>query len=201
LVARAIEQHFQAPLWVAVAVAVTVEAVGLASTHTALEMYQYNQTRRKTDPEAPFGVGVLMSTVYFVVGITITVLLEVFPDLVVLAPASFFFLAIVAYVTLALMSGHARRLEAIRQEKEDRKEQRKEQAETYRKGSGKSEALPEWLPEVPDSRTEFARLVAIGRIHLPEGVTGADLAEYIPAVGSDRTGRNWLKAIRNGKDG
>ena len=120
LVARATADHFRAPIAVAVAVAVTVEAVGIASTHITMEMHQYNQTRRKSDPEAPFSVGMLASISYFFIGITLTVLLELFPEMIIVAPAAFFLLAVVAYITLALMSGHARRLEAIRQQKEQR---------------------------------------------------------------------------------
>jgi hypothetical protein len=42
LVARAVEAHFRTPLAVAIAVGVTLEAVGIAATHVTLEMYQYN---------------------------------------------------------------------------------------------------------------------------------------------------------------
>lgn len=129
LVARMVEKHFETPVIVAVAVGVTLEAVGIASTHITLEMYQYNQTRRKHDPPAPFDVGLLVTSVYFVVGIILTVVLELMPELTVLAPAAFFLLAIVAYVTLALMSGHSRRLEAIRAEREEKKAERQKRNE------------------------------------------------------------------------
>jgi hypothetical protein len=121
LVATAVQKHFDTPLWVAVAVGVTLEAVGIASTHITMEMYQYNQTKRQSDPKAPFDVGLAATIVYFLVGISLTVVLEIFPETVIIAPAAFFLLAIVAYITLALMSGHARRTQGIEQEKQDKK--------------------------------------------------------------------------------
>lgn len=55
--------------------------------------------------------------------------------------------------------------------------------------------LPTWLPEVPDSLRRFKLLVEEGVIILPPGITGEDLAQHIPSVGTDRTGRNWLRAV------
>lgn len=136
LVARATAEHFDAPVYVAVAVAVTVEAVGIAATHITMEMYQYNQTRRKSDPRAPFDVGLAASVSYFFIGITLTVLLELFPELIIVAPASFFLLAVVAYVTLALMSGHARRLESIREVKAEQREKRNKSGTEAEPSSG-----------------------------------------------------------------
>lgn len=71
--------------------------------------------------------------------------------------------------------------------------------EDERKEIDDTEDLPPWLPILPTSRSEFLEMIAAGRIRLPEDVTGERLAELIPAVKTDRTGRNWLKAARNGK--
>lgn len=120
-VAHTIQQHFDTPAWVGIAVGITVEAVGIASTHITLEMYTYNQDRRKTDPEAPLTVGITVSGIYFVTGIVLTILLEVWADAVIIAPAFFFLLAIVAYITLALMSGHAKRVHGVAEQKAEHK--------------------------------------------------------------------------------
>ena len=58
----------------------------------------------------------------------------------------------------------------------------------------------EWLTVVPGSVAEFTALVAEGSIEIPEGITGAEMASAIPAINTGRTGRNWLKAARNGND-
>lgn len=68
--------------------------------------------------------------------------------------------------------------------------------ETFRKSSAElSENLPPWLPHVPGNLREFKYMVDEGLIILPPGLTGSDLQKYIPAVGTDRTGRNWLDAV------
>lgn len=66
--------------------------------------------------------------------------------------------------------------------------------------SHKASTLPAWLPVIPDSLDDFRRLVTDGTIKLPANVTGTDLERHIPAVGSDSTGRYWLRQVRNGHD-
>lgn len=109
LVANTVMDHFRAPEAVGLAVGITLEAVGVAATHITLEMRSWNANRNKTDPKAPFEIGVVVSAAYFAVGLGLTVALELWPDLVVLAPAAFFLMAIIAYITLGLISDHSRR--------------------------------------------------------------------------------------------
>lgn len=90
-----------------------------------------------------------------------------------------------------------KRLEA----KEDRKAARAEKtagipAETFRESSVNFPVnLPPWLPQVPGNLREFKYMVDEGLVVLPPGLTGSDLQKYIPAVGTDRTGRNWLDGV------
>lgn len=198
LVARSIQNHFDAPLWAGVAVGITLEAVGVASAHITLEMHNYNTDpgRVQHDPVAPFWLGLVATCVYFISGIVLTVLLEVWPETVKVAPALFFILAGVAYVTLALISGHSRRLKQVEDAKEERKRGRKVAGNLPEDHPD----LPPWLPMVPGDLSEFRRLVSEGAVTVPEDVTGAELAEAIPAVKNERTGRNWLKQVRNGKE-
>jgi len=107
---------------------------------------------------------------------------------------------------------HRRALEreaaAERRAAEERARKRAERREQGAKVSAKapetpakpSEALPEWLTRVPKDRSDFRKLVKSGEITLPPDVTGPDLAAHIPAVGSSRTGQNWLADVRNGKE-
>lgn len=62
-----------------------------------------------------------------------------------------------------------------------------------------SAELPEWLPEFPTSKAQFVAMVQGGSAQLPDNITGAELATLIPALSSDRNGRNWLSAVKNGK--
>lgn len=71
---------------------------------------------------------------------------------------------------------------------------KEEEAKVYQNNGN----LPEWLPVVPQDRNHFRQLVKEGIISLPEYVTGSDLANHIPTVGSSRTGQNWLADVRNG---
>lgn len=174
LVAKTVQKHFDTPIAIAVAVGVTLEAVGIASTHITLEMYQYNQTKRKSDPEAPFSVGMLVTSVYFIVGFSLTVLLEVVPNLVIIAPAAFFLLAIVAYITLALMSGHARRVQSIDQEKQERN--------TARRNKSGTQPEQDWAEPSSATRERAMQILA----ERP-GISGSELGRQLGR--SERLGR------------
>lgn len=54
LVGRATVVHLGWPDAVGIVAAVIVESLGLATAATALELREYNQGRRKSDPAAPF---------------------------------------------------------------------------------------------------------------------------------------------------
>lgn len=182
LVARSIQTHFEAPLIVGIAVGVTLEAVGVASAHITLEMHDYNTdpARVKDDPRAPFKLGLGMVGIYFVTGFVLTVLLEVVPDSVKIAPALFFILAGVAYITLTLISGHSRRLDTVRDNAEKRKKPRALSGQVsapVRKWPDKTAFLSD-----PD-RTEY---------------TAAQVKEMAGVTG--RTARRWVFDAQNGKE-
>ena len=70
--------------------------------------------------------------------------------------------------------------------------------ETGRKPTAELPAgLRQVAGELPGDLATFRQQVARGEIAL-DGLTGTDLKNALPAVGSDRTGRNWLTAVRNG---
>lgn len=191
LVATTVQRHFGTPQAVGIAVGVTLEAVGIAATHITLEMYQYNQTRLKSHPEAPFGVGLIVTSVYFLVGFSLTVVLELLPDLVVIAPAAFFLLAIVAYITLALMSGHSRRVQGIQQEKE-------EKAEEKRNRGGTKPVIVTGIGPEPGAETiEQARRILAER----PNITGSDLGRALgKSTGLGRKLKREITAERNGRE-
>lgn len=124
LVGRSTVEHLSWPLPVGVVAAVIVEALGLATTATSLELYQYNQTRRKTDPSAPFKLAAALVLFYFSVATSLTVALDIFPVLAGYAPAIFPSLSLTGVLVMALRLDHRRRVQAIREEKDERKAER-----------------------------------------------------------------------------
>ena len=102
LIGRAVNIHLQAPTYVAVAIAIAIEAVGIAATHTDLRAKAWNQTKRKTDPHAPQGVTQKLSWGYFLAAATMSVLLEVLPAIAPYSPLTLFVLAFIAYNTAAI---------------------------------------------------------------------------------------------------
>lgn len=119
-VGNALHEHLQ--VWPAVAITggVAFELVGIASSKNALRCWAWNSTRRKSDPAAPFGLAVALSLIYFATGISLSVLLEVWPALTVFAPASYFVLAGSSYFVLAIGNNLSRWTRDREAEKADR---------------------------------------------------------------------------------
>jgi hypothetical protein len=139
LVGRATVEHLAWPGWVGIVAAVIVESLGLATTATALELRQYNASKRKSDPRGPFTLAALLVGVYLVVAVGLTVALDILPVLAVYSPAVFPLLSLCGVTTLAIRSDHKRRLEAIAQDKAQRRASRKaRKAEKERDVSGRN---------------------------------------------------------------
>ncbi len=110
---RAAIHAFELPGWVAFVMAAAVEGLGFSATDTAMMIWDYNETRRKSDPEAPFSLAV--GTVFFYIGVVLglTILVEVLPGLRDWALVVFPLMTLDAAVVWGLHSGHQRRLMAI----------------------------------------------------------------------------------------
>jgi hypothetical protein len=173
LVAQAMTDHFNAPLAIGIAVGITLEAVGVASAHITLEMHNYNTdpARVKDDPDAPLWLGIVATSVYFITGIVLTVLLEVVPESIKFAPALFFVLAGVAYIDLTLISGHARRMKQVAEAKEGRK-----------KSGTKAEHKPGTVAEISPATRDQARRILAER----SDISGSELGRALgrsPSLG------------------
>lgn len=112
------------PWPVAIVAAVIIESLGLGATSTALQLWDYNRSRRKIDPAAPFWIAACLVGIYFVVAVGLTVALDIFPDQAKYAPAIFPALSLSGMAVLALRSDHWRRLARIEQERAERKAER-----------------------------------------------------------------------------
>jgi hypothetical protein len=123
-VARSATAYLDVPLPVAVVIAAIVETLGLASVHTWLWLSDWNVTKRKSDPEAPINLAVILGAVYLVTTIGLTVALEIAPNLSTYAPALFPILAVVGAVNLALIAQQEQRETSVKVERQERKAKR-----------------------------------------------------------------------------
>ena len=101
-VGRAALQHLHAHIIIAVCMALAVEMIGMATTHTALKAWAWNKNKRKIDPKAPLWFCILLAGIYFIGAIALTVVVEVFPISVVYAPAIFIILTMVGMLAIAM---------------------------------------------------------------------------------------------------
>ncbi len=109
------------PEEVAFLMAVAVEVAGVSAFYLTLRLWSWNQ-ENPGGPKAPAWVGYILIAVYLLVGIGVAVVIGLVPGLIPFIPASFFLLAGVGYMVLALMTDQARRETTARegQEKTDK---------------------------------------------------------------------------------
>lgn len=139
-VGRAAMRHLDVPWPVAVVMALIIESLGLVAVYTALWLAEWNGTKRKSDPAAPVVLAVVLSGVYLVVTIGLTVVLEVWPAWALVAPALFPILAVVGAVNLVLMARQERREKAVQVERQERKAARQARRSGRRSGGVQNRA-------------------------------------------------------------
>ena len=124
LVGRATMLHLHWPIVIGIAAASVVESLGLVTTATALDLYQYNRSKRKVDPAAPFVLAVSLVSLYFAVATGLTVFLDIYPSMETYAPGIFPALSLVGVTVIALRNDHRKQLQAIQSEHEERRAER-----------------------------------------------------------------------------
>ena len=124
LVGRATVTHLNWPVPVGILAAAVIESLGLVTCATALDLYQFNQTRRKSDPPAPFALSITLVVLYFVVAVVLTVVLDILPTWSIVAPAIFPALSLTGVTVIALRKDHQHRIQQIENEKAERKVER-----------------------------------------------------------------------------
>jgi hypothetical protein len=112
------------PAWISYVGAGVVELLGLSAVTTAVQFWDYNDIRRKTDQRAPFWVAVVCAVFYMSVVLTVNVVLDGGPGVHKIAKALLSSLSIVAAIILASRGQHTRRMQSIQEEKEDRRKMR-----------------------------------------------------------------------------
>jgi hypothetical protein len=141
LVGKATVVHLEWPPAIGFLAGVVIESLGLVSCATALDLYQFNQNRRKNDPPAPFGLAVIMILIYFLVAVFLTIVLDIQPDWSLVAPAIFPLLSLVGVTEIALRKNYQDRIQKIANEKADRKAERQMSSSNRRQdlqGSGQA---------------------------------------------------------------
>jgi hypothetical protein len=124
LTAQATVRHLGWPGGMGVVAGAIIEGLGLASVATALELREYNATRRKSDPKAPFGLTVALAGVYLASVTALTVVLDTAPRLATYAPLIFPLMSLTGATLLAIRADHRQRLAAIEADKLDRSARR-----------------------------------------------------------------------------
>jgi hypothetical protein len=130
LVARASVEHLRWSSGMGLVAGAIIEVLGLTATSTALTLWDYNESKRKIDPSAPFVLAVMLVGFYYVSTVGLTVLLDIVPDLARFAPVIFPTLALVGTVNLALRAQHKRRVATIATQKAERRAKRQAKCQT-----------------------------------------------------------------------
>jgi hypothetical protein len=124
LVSRATIHYLNWEPWLGLVSGAAIEILGITAISTTLLLWDYNQSRRKTQPPAPVRLAAVLVVGYAVVTILLTVLMEIMPGMVILAPALWPLLSLVGAVNLALRSQHRHRLAAADAERAERRTRR-----------------------------------------------------------------------------
>lgn len=183
------------PIWVAFVIAAVIELLGISTVNTSVQFWNYNQTKRQSDPNAPFWLALIMAVFYLAVVLVVNVLLD---DATVIHKTAKFLLSAlspVAAVTLSLRAQHSRRVldvaDVKRQEKEEREKRKllKDSSEGSEKkpkevkGSGVYGKWRDWR-KVPESeRVKIAGMTDVNEVVNTYGVI-------------ERTAYNWMEDAR-----
>lgn len=124
LIGKSVYNHLAWNIVIAWIAAIIIEAIGFGAVHIFTLFREYNNTKRKTDPEAPVQYAVWLIIAYLSSALLLTLVLDVFPKVSIYAPAIFPFMSIVGMAITALHSDHNHRLARIDEEKQERKEKR-----------------------------------------------------------------------------
>jgi len=191
LVGRATVLHLAWPVEVGIVAAVIVECLGLATTVTALDLREYNASKRKTDPVAPFPLAAMLVGVYLVVAVVLTVALDTVPMLATYAPALFPGLSLAGMMILALRHDHARRLAAIAESKAEAAADRRERRQERRQMAELPAAIAG--PADNDGNGGRPRLTYAEFCRAYPEIAGLTGRQVAAATGmSERTCRLWL---------
>lgn len=114
------------PAWVGIATAIAVESLGLATVNTALMLREYNASKLKSDPVAPFKLAAALIGLYLSIAVILAGLLDTAPQLAQWTPIALPFLSLPGVTVLGLRSNHRQRLTQVAQAADKRRKTRTE---------------------------------------------------------------------------
>jgi len=214
LTATATIKHLSWPPVMGMIAGVIIELLGLASVATALELREFNATRRQypvdwtqeqiakskkvVDPAAPFGLAVALGGVYFASVVLLTVLLDTLPELARGAPIIFPVLSLAGVTVLGIRADHRRRLEKIAAGNDGRKRGRSTGTlpAMLAQAPKKAESLPVTVSAESGSLDTNSRAAAY--LAANPGISGSELGRKLGL--SDRTGRKIKAALIQQRD-
>jgi hypothetical protein len=181
-----------------VIVALVVELIGLAGVHTAIQFWNWNRIRKKSEDAAPLGMAVIAVVVYVVIIISVNALLDFFavadperlPYVKIVAVALLSLLALNSALIVALRAGQIERESKADEAKQERKQERKEKQErgnfpvTFRTDENLTGNFPaDWRKARPFMSD--AEVAEIARM------SGPAIAKKYHLPTDGKTGRNW----------
>jgi len=114
----------QTPYWIALCTALAVELIGMFSSKVAIQSWNWNRSRLKTEPVAPFTLTVAMAAVYFIVVLVLALSIEIWTQSLIILYPGFVIIAAATYVSNAingdLSAWQRKRNERLQQQKEKR---------------------------------------------------------------------------------
>lgn len=189
------------PIWVAGAVGVTVEVLGISTINTALTFWTWNREKNESDKTAPTWVAVVVAAFYVMVVIVVNVLLDGGSGLEKTAKGLISSLSVAAAVTLALRSQHTKRVADKKVMNEERRKSRKERL--LQKLALQSGNLPQLSAKVSERDGEhpetFGKWKRWPDVPVEEQmkIVRMTVEQVMETYGVDeRTAYNWLKYAR-----
>lgn len=123
-VARSSIIHMELPVIMGIIIGLLIETLGFSTVHLYLMLLKWNLEKRKTDPKAPENLGLALVIFYLVITISLTVMLEIYPQLSTYAPAIFPLVALIGVFILALIVQHEQREQTVQMAKIEQSKKR-----------------------------------------------------------------------------
>ncbi len=144
----------QTPYWVALCTALAVELIGMFSSKVAIQSWNWNRSRLKTEPTAPFSLTVTMAAVYFVVVLILALSIEIWTQSLIILYPGFVIIAASTYVSNAINGD----LNAWQRERDERIREQKEKRGLGAEIKAALEQLQKLKANLKATRTEAADL-------------------------------------------
>lgn len=112
----------ETPYWIALATALAVELIGMFSSKVAIQSWNWNRSRLKTEPTAPFSLTVTMAAIYFIVVLVLALSIEIWTQSLIILYPGFVIIAAATYVSNAINGD----LTMWQRERDERLQQQKE---------------------------------------------------------------------------